>query len=317
MINQKKLVSICIPVLNEIGNIALLYNRLKIVTDELKDKYDFEFIFTDNHSEDGTWGILIKYSNLDTRVKAIRFTKNIGFQESIFANLNLATGHAMIQIDADLQDPPELIKNFLQEWENGSKIVYGIRASRKENILISSLRKLGYRIISIVSTHQIPVNVGDFRLIDKDVKNLLIKSKVPYPYIRGMIASFEIPSIGISYSREKRVADKSKFPLRQVFRLGMNGVVNHSSWPLRLPMLFGGIVLGITTSLTCYKILVKLSDKTTPVIIENIFLFTAFGIGLNAVFLGVIGVYLNRMYLLLKNEPKYIVEESLNLEIIK
>jgi dolichol-phosphate mannosyltransferase len=314
LIRSKKLISICIPVLNEIGNILALYKRLNKIADELKEKYDFEFIFTDNHSDDGTWDILIEFSNLDSRIKALRFSKNIGFQESIITNLKIASGEAMIQIDADLQDPPELLKIFLEEWENGFKVVYGVRKSRIENIFKRNFRKLGYRIISIVSAHEIPLNVGDFRLIDQSVKEVLIKSKVPYPYIRGMIASFGFKSTGVVYSREERTADKSKFPLRNVIRLGMNGVINHSTWLLKAPTLFGVCVLFSSVIITIYKVVLGLFSIKSLVVIDDIYLFLIFVLGLNTFFLGIIGTYLNRIFLILRDEPKYIIEESVNLE---
>jgi dolichol-phosphate mannosyltransferase len=312
-LKDNQLISVCIPVLNEGGNILPLYSRLNHIADELKSRYKFEFVFTDNHSEDDTWDKIIGLAADDPRIKAARFTKNIGFQESILANLGLSSGDAIIQIDADLQDPPEMIPNFLKEWEKGYKVVYGIRASRQENFILNYFRKLGYRIISRVSTHPIPVDVGDFRLIDKKIKNSLIQSKTPQPFIRGIIASFELPSIGISYAREKRTANQSKFPIIAIIRLGINAVTNHSALPLKLPTFTGIVIIGISVVTIMLKILLEVFDYSSRVSISSISLLITFGIGLNAIFLGVIGTYLSKIYSILKNEPKFIVEESINI----
>lgn len=284
-ISSKKLISICIPVLNEIGNISLLYKRLSVVADECKDKYNFEFIFTDNHSEDGTWDRLIKFAKSDSRIKALRFSKNIGFQESIIANLKIALGDAMIQIDADLQDPPELIKIFIQKWEKGFKVVYGIREFRNENVFKRNFRKLGYKVISIISIHKIPVNVGDFRLIDQSVKKALIISRVPHPYIRGMIADLGFKSTGVIYSRAERTADRSKFPIRNVIRLGMNGVVNHSTWLLKAPTVLGICFLFSIIGLQIYRVSVGKININSEIVNENIFMLLIFLLSLNLFFL--------------------------------
>lgn len=313
-ISPKKLISICIPVLNEIGNISLLYKRLSAVADECKDKYNFEFIFTDNHSDDGTWDSLIKFANSDSRIKALRFSKNIGFQESIIANLKIALGDAMIQIDADLQDPPELIKLFIQKWEKGFKVVYGIREFRNENIFKSNFRKLGYKIVYIMSIHKIPVNAGDFRLIDQSVKEALIKSRVPHPYIRGMISDLGFKSTGVIYSREKRTADKSKFPIRNVIRLGMNGIINHSTWLLKAPTVLGMCFLSGTIGIQIYRVSVGKNNINSEFVNEHTFMLLIFLLGLNLFFLGIIGTYLNRIFLITRDEPRYIIEESINLE---
>jgi dolichol-phosphate mannosyltransferase len=300
--------------LNEGRNILPLYKRLSQIADSLASKYHFEFVFTDNHSEDDTWKIISNLGTSDSRIKAVRFTKNIGFQESILANIGFSSGSAVIQIDADLQDPPEMIVDFVKEWEKGFKVVYGIRSDRQENFILNNFRKLGYRLISRVSAHPIPVDVGDFRLIDKDVKELLIRSKIPQPFIRGIIANFELPSIGITYQREKRRADKSKFPVVELLRLGINAVYNHSELPLKVSTLIGTFFISFSGFISILKLLLEIFDKFYLISISNISLLTIFGIGINALLLGVIGKYLGKIYSILKNEPKFIIEDSLNVD---
>jgi dolichol-phosphate mannosyltransferase len=311
--SKRKLVSICIPVLNESENVEPLYERLRVVATSLEVKYSFEFIFTDNHSSDNTWEKIRILGIRDDRIKGLRFTSNVGFQESILANLAQASGLVMIQIDADLQDPPEMINEFLSEWENGFKVVYGIRTSRGESSLSNSIRKLGYRVISKISNHPIPIDVGDFRLIDKEVRDKLLQSKVPRPYIRGMIASFGLQEKGIEYSRKERQANDSKFPIKSVFKLGLDGIFNHSSWPLRFSTFSGIFILVGSLGLSVYYLSLKIFSDGLPQGLASIHILVLFGIGMNALFLGVIGDYLSRIYVILRNEPRYIVEELINM----
>jgi dolichol-phosphate mannosyltransferase len=218
----------------------------------------------------------------------------------------------MVQIDADLQDPPELILEFLNHWEKGIKVVYGVRQKRKENFIENLIRKIGYRFISSISEHPIPRDAGDFRLLDRVVVNTLVESKTPKPYIRGAIASYGYASLGIPYTRHERKANKSKFPLHKVFKLGLDGVVNHSSWPLKFSTLSGTFILSCSIILSLYYVFLKISNHNLPQGLASIHILVAFGIGINALFLGIIGNYLNRIYLILRNEPKFIVSDKIN-----
>lgn len=310
--SPRKLISICIPVLNEGENILPLYSRITSVASSLEAEYLFEFIFTDNHSNDDTWEKIRNLGLNDQRVRGIRFTCNVGFQESILANLAQSSGLAMIQIDADLQDPPEMIKDFLIEWEKGFKVVNGVRSSRGEGKFSSSIRNYGYRIISKISDHPIPIDVGDFRLIDRTVRDTLLQSKVPRPYIRGMIASLGLEEKGIEYSRKERLANNSKFPIRNVFKLGLDGIFNHSSWPLRFSTFAGVFILCGSVVLSAYYLTLRMFTDRLPQGLASIHILVLFGIGMNALFLGIIGDYLNRIYVILRNEPRYMVEDIIN-----
>jgi glycosyltransferase involved in cell wall biosynthesis len=310
--NRKPLISICIPVFNEGENVILLHQELNKVTERFRGRYEFEFIFSDNKSEDDTWNKIQAISHVDTRVKAIRFTRNIGFQDSIMANLSYASGVAMVQIDADLQDPPELIIDFINNWEGGYKVIYGVRQERREHLLLNLIRKIGYRFISAISEHPIPRDAGDFRLLDRVVVDTLVKSNTPKPYIRGAIAGYGYNSLGIPYARRERIANESKFPMHKVFKLGLDGVINHSSWPLRFSSLSGIFILLCSLSLSVYYVFLKLNNQDLPQGLASIHILVTFGIGMNALFLGIIGNYLNRIYLILRDEPKFIVSDEIN-----
>jgi glycosyltransferase involved in cell wall biosynthesis len=311
-VKSKPLMSICIPVFNEGENVIPLHEELNRLAERLAARYEFEFIFSDNKSDDDTWSKIEKLSRMDTRVKALRFTRNVGFQDSIMANLSYASGVAMVQIDADLQDPPELILEFIDYWEKGIKVVYGVRQKRKESFIENLIRKIGYRFISAISEHPIPRDAGDFRLLDRVVVNTLVESKTPKPYIRGAIASYGYSSLGIPYSRHQRKANKSKFPIHKVFKLGLDGVVNHSSWPLKFSTMSGAFILFCSLLLSVYYVFLKVSNHNLPQGLASIHILVTFGIGMNALFLGIIGNYLNRIYLILRNEPKFIVSDKIN-----
>lgn len=306
------LVSIAIPVLNEEGNLDSLYVRLLGLAELMANKCRLEFVFTDNHSDDRTWQKLTELANRDERVRAIRFSKNFGFQRSILANYLHTRGDAVMQIDADLQDPPELLVDFFELWTKGYRVVYGIRRARKEGALISGFRKLGYWFIDLVSEHPIPRDVGDFRLVDRSVINALGKFRSANPYLRGMIAGLGFSQTGIAYDRDARVAGVSKFGVSRLIQLGLTAMFNHSPVPLRIASIIGGLMLGMSAIGALYFIVLKLLEPNLPQGLASIHVLVLFGIGLQSFLLGIIGEYLLRIYLILRSEPLAIVENSLN-----
>ncbi|GAB4392158.1 MAG: glycosyltransferase family 2 protein [Gammaproteobacteria bacterium] len=306
------LISICIPVLNEEANILNLYKRLNELSVLMKDKCNFEFLFTDNHSEDNTWELLKNLAAKDPRVRAIRFSKNVGFQRSILANYMHAKGDAVFQIDADLQDPPELFEQFFELWRQGYKVVYGIRRKRTEGFLLNTLRKFGYWFIDKVSEYPIPKGAGDFRLLDKKVVDALKKYNATKPYLRGIIAGMGFNQIGITYDRSARTQGESKFSLRQLISLGITGVFNHSVIPLRLATYAGLFLLILSVFGSLYYVCLKLLKPDLPIGLASIHILVLFGIGFQSLLLGVLGEYLLRIYILMRNEPIALAESTLN-----
>ncbi|MDR3204077.1 MAG: glycosyltransferase [Deltaproteobacteria bacterium] len=311
---KKPLISISIPVFNEEDNIIILYNRLLSLSERMKDRCEFEFVFSDNHSQDNTWSLLSDLAQKDDRVKAIRFSQNFGFQRSIMANYLHTRGDAVMQIDADLQDPPELLESFFEKWQKGYQVVYGVRQKRPESYTLYLFRKLGYWIIDKISEHSIPRDVGDFRLIDRKVIQSLIKLKTPNPYLRGMIASLGFNQTGVPYDRQARLAGKSKFNFWRISRLGLTAVFNHSTIPLRLASFLGAIILVISIVGMFYYFINKLLHPEVPRGIASILILITFGIGINSFLFGIIGEYILRIYLVIRAEPLAIIEQSLNIE---
>ena len=199
-----KLISIIIPVYNEEKNIEPVYDTLKKLLNPLKKKYDYELIFSDNRSTDKTFSILRKIAKNDLKVKVLRLSKNYGYQKSILNGYNHAKGDVAIQYDSDLQDPPELIIKFLEFWNEGNDIVYGIRRTRKENFILNLTRKLFYRLIDLLSEDHLPKDAGDFRLLDRKILDILKNVSDVQPYLRGTIASMGFKQVGIPYDRDKR-----------------------------------------------------------------------------------------------------------------
>ncbi len=312
VIPNKPLVSISIPVFNEYENLDALYTRLKEVGERMLDRCHLEFVFTDNHSEDRTWEKLADLAIQDDRIRAIRFSKNFGFQRSIFANYLHTRGEAVMQIDADLQDPPEMLEAFFDQWQKGYHVVYGVRRKRPESRLLHAFRRVGYWFIDMISEHPIPRDVGDFRLIDRKVIDALVKIKTPNPYLRGMIAGLGFQQTGIPYDRDARVAGESKFDVSRLIRLGLTAVLNHSTVPLRIASVAGITMLGISVLGSLYYLILRLIYPDLPQGMASIHILVLFGIGLQSLLMGIIGEYLLRIYLILRAEPVAIIEQKLN-----
>ena len=240
--DKKKLVSIVIPVFNEQENLVRTYKQVKAIMDQVGHKYDYEFVFTDNHSTDDTYAEAEKVAKGDQSVRVFRFSRNFGFQRSIATGYAKAKGDAAIQIDCDLQDPPELILEFLKAWEQGYKVVYGIRRSRQEGFFITRTRRLFYRLIDSLSEDTLPHDAGDFRLVDRCVLDELTKIYDYQPYLRGTIASLGFNQKGIPYDRRERRYGQSKFPFSELMKLALDGILNHSVLPLRVATICGLLI---------------------------------------------------------------------------
>ena len=249
--NAKKLPlgSFCVPVLNEEENIDNLYIEFCQIAHYFNKQIRFELLFTDNHSNDSTWQKITDLAIQDRRVRGYRFGRNIGYQKSILYNLKRAKGNFAIQLDADLQEPKEVIIQFINLWLEGYKVVSGRRIRRSEGSIINTFRNAGYKALSKSSSGILKPNVGDFRLLDRGALKLLFQSKNPTPYLRGMISSLGFEEKFVDYHRKPRTAGVSKFPLVQILSLGWNGFLSFSKWPLAFVNFMIAIALLISMSL--------------------------------------------------------------------
>ena len=306
------LISIVVPVYNEADNIPALYERIRDVADGLVGQYRFEFLFTDNHSTDDTFSVIGGLAEGDDRIRCLRFSRNYGFQKSILTGYLAAKGAAAIQIDADLQDPPELIPEFLELWEQGYAVVYGIRKKRKEGPIINAGRSAFYRFINFVSADELPHDAGDFRLVDRKILEALREIDDFHPYLRGLIASFGFEQTGIEYERDERTSGMSKFGFWRLLGLATDGLLLHSVVPLRIATAVAfafSLLMLIGIGIYTYGRLVL--DQPWPTGFATLAILTMTGIILNALFLGVIGEYLGRIYQQVKRRPVTLVEAEI------
>jgi glycosyltransferase involved in cell wall biosynthesis len=308
----KKLISICIPVLNEEQNIEILYSELNSLAEQLENKYNFEFIFTDNNSSDLTWHLIKNIRKSDLRIRGFRFTRNIGFQQSIYFNYMQAKGDAIVQIDADLQDPPRIVIDFLNGWENGFKVVVGVRRERHENFFLRKFRQFGYSFLSKVARFRITKNAGDFRLIDREVVEILRKSNNPEPYLRGAIAGLGFPEKEIIYDRRTRNAGKSKIGLNALIKLGFTSIVNYSNLLSRIAVIIFVVafLFSIAGVISFYVSKITSTPGYLPPGFTTIAILLLMSIGINSLFFAIIIHYLQRLHLIsANNEPIVVLEK--------
>lgn len=304
------LISIVVPVYNEEPTIPAFYAAITALAEQLRESYLFEFVFTDNHSEDRTFEILRELASRDPRVRAFRFSRNFGFQRSILTGYLRTRGDAAIQLDCDLQDPPELIPVFLEHWRQGADVVYGVRVSRKEGWAITSARSLFYRLIDKLSEDRIPPDAGDFRLISRRVIQQLAFFDDAQPYLRGTIASLGFRQVGVPYARNARVSGESKFPFSKLVSLALDGILNHSIVPLRISTYVGFAISCLTfVGVIVYTSIKLITHADWPAGFATLAALILAGISVNAMLLGIIGEYLGRMYIQVKKRPLTIIEE--------
>ncbi|WNV09155.1 glycosyltransferase family 2 protein [Tardiphaga sp. 709] len=309
---KRRLISISVPVLNEEGNIDQLILRLQGVARD-NPAYDFEFVVTDNASTDETFAKLAEHAVAEARLRVFKFSRNFGFQRSILFNLLNTRGDAAVQVDADLQDPPELITQFLEKWERGFKVVYGIRRKRKENLALLWARKIHYRLLRMLSEVEVPVDAGDFRLIDRSVIEHLRSFEDRSPYLRGIIASIGYAQAGIVYDRAERTVGKSKFNFFKLLTLSIDGVCSQSTKPLQYITMFGFAVCGISILLmVAYLIDYIFTSGTDPRGFTTLVLLTLASIGLNAAFVGLLGEYIGRIFSTVRGGPVAIVSDRID-----
>jgi glycosyltransferase involved in cell wall biosynthesis len=309
----KPLISIVVPVFNEEPNILPFYARIEPILAALSERFRFEFVFTDNHSTDRTYALLAQLAAKDDRIRVFRFSKNFGFQRSILTGYTRCRGDAAIQLDVDLQDPPELIEAFLDRWQAGADVVYGVRTQRQEGWAITTARSIFYRLVDKLSEEKLPVDAGDFRLISRRVIDPLCAYRDANPYLRGTIATLGFEQVGIEYARSARQHGESKFPFSKLMSLALDGILNHSTVPLRFATYFG-LAASIVTVLMMisYAFIRLILHAEWPAGFTTLAALILLSISINAMLLGIIGEYLGRMYRQVRDSPLSIVEATID-----
>jgi polyisoprenyl-phosphate glycosyltransferase len=316
MTPEKPLISLVVPVYNEEDNLDDFYADVRRVTDPLAAQYVFEFVFTDNHSTDNTPNFLRDLARADPRIHAYRFSRNFGYQRSILTAYLKCRGDAAIQLDCDLQDPTELIVEFLKRWREGYDVVYGTRVSRNESWKWSFVRKIFYWLVDFLSEDPIPLDAGDFRLVSRRVIEELRRIDDTRPYLRGTIATLGFNQLGIDYDRGARTRGSSKFSLHDNVMLALDGIVNQSVVPLRVAT-YVGIAVSFLTLLAIFGYLIAyftVGFRAPPGFTTTTILILG-SLSINAMLLGILGEYIGRMYLQMKNKSLSIIERELHTEV--
>jgi glycosyltransferase involved in cell wall biosynthesis len=307
---MEKLISVVIPAYNEEEVLDELKRRLQRVMN-INKNYDFEVIIVENGSRDSTFENLIRINNEDSRFKIIQLSRNFGCDGGITAGLAYANGDSAIIMNADLQDPPEMITQFIKKWEDGYDIVYGIIQKREGVSLIRKIMSsLAYKIIYLLTDATIPENASDFRLIDKKVYSIVNKMEEKNKFLRGIIAWTGFKQMGIPYERPPRYAGEPKAGFCTAFSVAINGIFSFSYFPLQIATVLGFIASMISFTLILVEIGLYLRygqvvPGFTTTIILILFLFSIlFSL------LGIIGVYIARIYDEVKERPNFIVDDT-------
>ncbi|NJM29151.1 MAG: glycosyltransferase family 2 protein [Rhizobiales bacterium] len=308
----KTLVSVLVPAFNEEENVERAYTTIVDVFRGLPD-YDYEIVVTDNHSTDGTFKLLKEIAARDPNVRAIRFSRNYGYERSVLVAYQHANGACAVQIDCDLQDPPHHIPHMLELWRQGHEVVYGVRKSLPDGFVIRWLRRAFYACMRLVSEDDLPLNAGEFRLVDARILRELRRVEDTSPYVRGLISSMGFSQVGFEYDRAARVAGTSKFPLKALLALAIDGVLNHSLLPLRLASTLS-LLFGTLTFLLIFVYVIGsfVLGQDWPTGFTTTTVLLLISITLNAMFLGIVGEYLGRVFMQSKKRPVPIVQASLN-----
>jgi len=313
---MKKRISVLTPCFNEEDNIEKIYLQVKIVMNEYSH-YNYEHIFIDNCSIDNTVAILRQIALVDGNVKVIANARNFGAVRSGYYGLIQCPGDAVIAIAADLQDPPILIKDFITKWEEGYKLVLGIKEKSKENPIMFFIRNVFYTLMDkMADTEQIS-NFTGFALYDKKFIDAIRQIDDPYPYFRGMVADLGFNRIEIAYTQQKREKGKSSYNFYTLYDIAMQGFVNHSKVPLRLASFIGFSIAIINLFIALFYLVYKLvywqnfEVGMAPLVIGIFF----FG-GVQLFFLGIIGEYIGAIFTQVKKRPLVIEKERINFELI-
>ncbi len=312
---MKKLISIVTPCYNEEENVEELYQRVKIVMANDLSDYNYEHIFIDNASTDKTVNKLKDIAKVDKNIKIIVNSRNFGHICSPVHGMFQATGDVVISIVSDLQDPPEMISQFIKEWESGNDIVLAIKKSSEENSLMFKIRKLYYKILSKLSEIEVFQNYTGFGLYDKKVMNAVKELKDPYPFFRGMIAEVGFKVKKLDYNQPVRLRGLTKNNFYTLYDIGILGIISNSKVPLRMAV-FIGVFFGLISILIGFGYFVAkllywdtMSLGVAPLIILSSLMFSVM-----LFFIGIIGEYIGAIYTQVLNRPLVFEKERINFE---
>ncbi len=301
--------SIIAPIFNERENLPELHRRITEVMTSTREPW--ELVLVDDGSTDGSSDIIRDMAQKDRHIRPVIFARNFGHQVAVTAGLDYSRGDAVVIIDADLQDPPELILEMSKKWKEGNEVVFAVRAEREgESWFKLWTASLFYRIIYRITDVKIPLDTGDFRLMDRKVVDVMNRMRERHRFLRGMSAWVGFKQVGVEYKRAARKAGETKYPFRKMFKLAVNAVTGFSYFPLQVATFFGFISASVAIVAIPVVALLRLAgthffEGQTTTLIAVLFLG-----GVQLISLGVLGEYIGRLYDEAKGRPLYIVREA-------
>ena len=312
---MSKKISVVIPMYYEEEIAKTCYDRVHTVLESLNG-YDYEIIFINDGSKDNTLGILKEIANTDNRVKIVSFSRNFGHQAAVTAGIKYVTGDAIVIMDADLQDPPELIPEMVKLWEDGSEVIYGKRKVRRgESVFKLLSAKMFYSFLNTMSEVEIPKNTGDFRLVDRKVIDVINNLPEHNKFLRGLFSWVGFEQKEFLYDRPKREAGKTKYPFRKMMKLAKDGIFSFSTKPLKMVGTLGFLSILLSFVILVYSILSfafgwnDLTPGWTSIMVS-----ITFFAGVQLFSLGIISEYISRIYDESRNRPQYIIKEKINID---
>ncbi|WP_416984160.1 glycosyltransferase family 2 protein [Streptomyces sp. T028] len=306
---QRSLISYVLPVYNEQDGIAQFHKELTAAFDG-RPELDFEIVYVNDGSADGSLAILKGLAERDDRVRIVDFARNFGHQIAITAGLDVARGDAVIVMDTDLQDPPRVSLELVDAWREGAEIVHARRRSRQDTLFKRTTAHMYYRVLRSSTEVDIPLDTGDFRLLDRRVADELRKYREKSRFVRGIVASMGYRQTEVSFDRDERFAGETKYPLRKMAKLAIDGVTSFSTVPLKMITRLGFVVLALSMVGIVYALAMKFFRPDITVsgwtMLMVVVLFLG---GVQMLSLGVIGTYIGRIYSEAQGRPLYLVRE--------
>lgn len=311
--NDKPDLSVIVSMYNEEDSLSLFFKTINKTLSKLK-KYTYEIICIDDGSKDKTYSLLEKYAKDDERIKVIKFSRNFGKEYGVMAGLKFCSGRCAIPMDVDLQDPPELILEFVKKWEEGYDMVYGIRSDRGSDTFLKRwTAKLFYKTYNLMTKSPIPYNAGDYRLIDRKVINAILSLKERNVFMKGIFGWTGFKSTGINYVRQKRSAGVSKWNYWKLWNFALDGITASTTFPLRIWTYLGTMLSTAGLFYALYIIIRTIVDGVDVPGYASLLVFILLLGGIQMIILGILGEYIGRIFVEVKSRPIYIVEKKVNL----
>jgi polyisoprenyl-phosphate glycosyltransferase len=305
--------SLVLPIYNEEETIQELVRRLESLVEQLDG--DAEVILVDDGSSDSSYELLVAARKKDPRFKLLRLSRNFGHQIAVTAGLDVASGEAVIVMDADLQDPPEVALELAARWREGYDVVYAVREERHGESRFKQATAAGfYRLFKRMSDVDVPLDVGDFRLVDRRALDAFLSMRESNRYVRGMFSWIGFRQVGVPFSRVERFAGETKYPLRKMVKFATDGLVSFSAYPLRLALNLGFLVSAFSFLLGIVFLVSRFAGLYSVPGLASIAVFVAFMGGIQLLLIGIMGEYIARIHDEVKGRPLYLVSDAQGLE---